>query len=101
MIRGRLGNRTVAAVKLLLEDLLGVFLGLLGGVGVGDVGLVAAGDLGFGHGDGVGYRRVACFWLVCGTEECWMFEILVGAGLREKNAEKVGLPLVYIRTSVY
>lgn len=53
IIRGRLGNRTVAAVKLLLEDLLGVLLGLLGGVGVGDVGLVAAGDLSFGHGDGM------------------------------------------------
>lgn len=39
------GWLTVTAVELLLEDLLGVFLGLLGSVGVVQVGLVAAGDL--------------------------------------------------------
>lgn len=43
------GLRDVAAVELVLEDLLGVLLGLLGGVGVVDVGLVAASDLSFGR----------------------------------------------------
>lgn len=35
-----------------MEDLLGVLLGLLGGVGVVDGSLVAAGDLSIGHFDG-------------------------------------------------
>ena len=47
--RGRASSRTVAAVELVLEHLLRVLLGLLGGVGVVDVGLVAAGDLSFGR----------------------------------------------------
>lgn len=37
---------TITAVELVLEDLAGVLLGLLRGVGVVEVGLVAAGNLG-------------------------------------------------------
>lgn len=38
-------TRTVTTVELVVENFLGVILGLLGGVGVVQVGLVAAGDL--------------------------------------------------------
>jgi len=52
---------TITAVEVVLENLLGVLLGLLGGVGVLQVGLVAAGDLSLG-------RHVEdCFWV--GREE--------------------------------
>lgn len=44
-----LGDSTIAAIKLALEDLLGVLLGLIRGVGVLEVGLVTAGDLSFRH----------------------------------------------------
>ena len=40
---------TISVVELLVEDLLGVLLGLLRGVGVVDSSLVAAGDLSIGH----------------------------------------------------
>lgn len=43
------GFGDVTAVELVLEDRLGVLLGLLGGVGVLEVGLVTAGDLSFGR----------------------------------------------------
>lgn len=50
-----MGKHTITAVELVVENLLGVLLGLLRGVGVVDVGLVAAGDLSFGrHGEGGG-----------------------------------------------
>lgn len=45
-------QRTVAAVELLVEHLLGMLLGLLGGVGVVEVSLVAAGDLSLRHDEG-------------------------------------------------
>jgi hypothetical protein len=45
------GKSTIAAVKLALENLLGVLFGLLRGVGVLEVGLVTAGDLSFRHVD--------------------------------------------------
>jgi len=61
--------RTVAAVELVVEDLLGVLLGLLGGVGVVEVGLVATGDLTISrHGDG---------WTLDGL--AWLFERLRSA----------------------
>jgi hypothetical protein len=41
----------VTTVKLLLEDLLGMLLGLLRGVGVVDVGLVTSSDLSLRHDD--------------------------------------------------
>lgn len=48
-------KRTIAAIKLLLEDLLRVLLGLLRGVGVLEVGLVASGNLSVSHIDGWGW----------------------------------------------
>lgn len=57
----------VAAVELVLENGLGVLLGLLGGVGVLEVGLVTAGDLSFGrHVDG-GIGSGKRWLVVCGS----------------------------------
>ena len=47
--------RTISAIKLFIEDPLGVLLGLLRGVGIVEVGLVTASNLSFsGHCGGVG-----------------------------------------------
>ena len=43
---------TIATVEFILENFLGVLLGLLGSVGVLESSLVAAGDLSFRHDDG-------------------------------------------------
>ena len=47
---------TITTVELVVEDLLRVLLGLLGGVGVLEVGLVASSDLSFS-------RHVERFWV--------------------------------------
>lgn len=58
-----LGN--IPTVELLIQDLLGVLLALLGGVGVVDVSLVAAGNLSLRHvGRWFGWKA-GCSWSCC------------------------------------
>jgi hypothetical protein len=62
--------RTVSTVELVLENGLGVLLGLLGGVGVVDVGLVAAGDLSVSRHDDSEVGRVV-------GSRCWVLLLSV------------------------